>query len=157
MPTMTELLARKCHRTETGLAATELPDYLSAVPGWTCADAAITKSFTFKNYYETLSFINAIAYVIHAEDHHPTITLSYQHCQITFTTDSVKDAAAELAKIDGVSLNQFIAAAVAEKVGTLRTASEFLRQRSGTAKPKDLVKFLRRAPKLPPIEGDESV
>ncbi len=38
---------------------------------------------------------------------------------------------------------------------TLRTASEFLRQRSGTAKPRDLVKFLRRAPKLPPIEGDE--
>ncbi len=48
---------------------------------------------------------------------------------------SVKEAAAELAKMDGVSLNQFIAAAVAEKVGTLRTASEFLRQRAGTAKP----------------------
>jgi hypothetical protein len=69
--------------------------------------------------------------------------------------NSVKDAAAELAKIDGVSLNQFIAAAVAEKVGTLRTASEFLRQRAGTAKPKDLVKFLRRAPKVAPIKGDE--
>ncbi len=52
--------------------------------------------------------------------------------------NSVKAAAAELAKIDGVSLNQFIASAVAEKVGTLRTAGEFLRQRAGTAKPKDL-------------------
>jgi hypothetical protein len=69
---------------------------------------------------------------------------------------SVKEAAAELAKLDGVSLNQFIAAAVAEKVGTLRTADEFLRQRAGTAKPKDLLKFLRRAPKAPPIAGDES-
>ena len=69
--------------------------------------------------------------------------------------NSVKKAAAELAKIDGVSLNQFIASAVAEKVGTLRTASEFLRQRTGTSKPKDLVKFLRRAPKTPPIAGDE--
>jgi len=68
---------------------------------------------------------------------------------------SVKNAAAELAKIDGVSLNQFIAAAVAEKVGTLRTASDFLRQRAGTAKPKDLVRFLRRAPKVAPIKGDE--
>ena len=68
---------------------------------------------------------------------------------------SLKEAAAELAKIDGVSLNQFIASAVAEKVGTLRTASEFLRQRAGSAKPKDLVKFLRKAPKAPPIEGDE--
>ena len=69
---------------------------------------------------------------------------------------SVKEAAAELAKIDGVSLNQFIAAAVAEKVGTLRTANEFLRRRAGSAKPKDLMKFLRRAPKVPPMAGDES-
>jgi hypothetical protein len=69
--------------------------------------------------------------------------------------NSIKEAAAELAKIDGVSLNQFIASAVAEKVGTLRTASQFLRQRAGTAKPKDLVKFLRRAPKVPPVPGDE--
>jgi predicted HicB family RNase H-like nuclease len=42
---------------------------------------------------------------------------------------SVKEAAAELAKIDGVSLNQFIASAVAEKVGTLRTAREALHRR----------------------------
>ena len=69
--------------------------------------------------------------------------------------NSVKEAAAELAEIDGVSLNQFIASAVAEKVGTLRTASESLRQRAGSAKPKDLVRFLRRAPKAPPTEGNE--
>jgi len=69
--------------------------------------------------------------------------------------NSVKNAAAELAKIDGVSLNQFIAAAVAEKVGALRTASEFLQQRAGSAKPKDLIKYLRRAPKVDPVKGDE--
>ena len=69
--------------------------------------------------------------------------------------DSVKAAAAELAKLDGVSLNQFIAAAVAEKVGTLRTAHDFLQQRAGAAKPKDLLKYLRRAPKVAPIKGDE--
>jgi len=57
---------------------------------------------------------------------------------------SIKNAAADLAKLDGVSLNQFIAAAVAEKVGTLRGAREFLQQRSGTAKPKDLLKYIRR-------------
>lgn len=62
----------------------------------------------------------------------------------------LKNAAAELAKVDGVSLNQFIAAAVAEKVGTLRTAREFLQQRAGSAKPEDLVKYLRRAPKVAP-------
>ena len=42
---------------------------------------------------------------------------------------SVKKAAAELAATDGVSLNQFIAAAVAEKVGSLRAADDFLRAR----------------------------
>jgi hypothetical protein len=68
---------------------------------------------------------------------------------------SVKKAAAALAKIDGVSLNQFIACSVAEKVGTLRTASAFLRKRAGTAKPEELAKFLRKAPKGPQVEGEE--
>jgi hypothetical protein len=68
---------------------------------------------------------------------------------------SVKSAASELAKLDGVSLNQFISAAVAEKVGTLRTASEFLKGRAGTSKPQDLVKYLRRAPKVAPVDGDK--
>jgi hypothetical protein len=68
---------------------------------------------------------------------------------------SVKNAAAELARLDGVSLNQFIAAAVAEKVGTIRTAREFLHERAGKAQPKDMLTHLRRAPKVAPIPGDE--
>jgi hypothetical protein len=68
--------------------------------------------------------------------------------------NSIKTAAAELARIDGVSLNQFIAAAVAEKVGVLRTANEFLKQRAGKATPQDLVRYLQAAPKSPPVEGD---
>jgi hypothetical protein len=68
--------------------------------------------------------------------------------------NSVKSAAAELAKADGVSLNQFIAAAVAEKVGTLQTAQLFLKERAGTARPKDLLKYLKRAPKSLPAEDD---
>jgi hypothetical protein len=69
---------------------------------------------------------------------------------------SVKKAAVELATADGVSLNQFIAAAVAEKVGSLRTARDYLRERSGSAKPKDMLKYLRRAPKVAP-SGDDSI
>jgi hypothetical protein len=68
---------------------------------------------------------------------------------------SVKQAAAELAKEDGVSLNQFIAAAVAEKVGTLRTAREFFAERIGNAKPEDLRKILDKVPARPPVPGDE--
>jgi hypothetical protein len=52
---------------------------------------------------------------------------------------SVKKAAAELAATDGVWLNQFIAAAVAEKVGSPRAADDFRRERAGTAKPKDML------------------
>jgi hypothetical protein len=67
---------------------------------------------------------------------------------------SVKKAVAELAAADGVSLNQFIAAAVAEKVGSLRAADDFLRERAGSAIPKDMLKYLRRAPKIAPDADD---
>ena len=67
---------------------------------------------------------------------------------------SVKTAAARLAKADGVSLNQFIAVAVAEKVGAIETADEFLRLRAAKAKPADLIKFLRQAPNVKPAEND---
>lgn len=67
---------------------------------------------------------------------------------------SVKAAAARLAKEEGVSLNQFIAAAVAEKVGTLETADEFLRRRAADAKPEDLLRFLHGAPDVAPPPED---
>lgn len=68
---------------------------------------------------------------------------------------SVKTAATQLAKADGVSLNQFIAAAVAEKVGSMRSAETFLVERAGRAKPRDLLRYLRKAPKAKPVSGDE--
>lgn len=67
---------------------------------------------------------------------------------------SVKAAAARLAREDGVSLNQFIAAAVAEKVGTIETAGEFLRRRAAGAKPEDLLRFLDGAPDASPSPED---
>ena len=67
---------------------------------------------------------------------------------------SVKSAAARLAKADGVSLNQFIAVAVAEKVGVMETAQEFLQRRAGKATPKDLLKFVRKAGRERPTETD---
>lgn len=67
---------------------------------------------------------------------------------------SVKGAAARLAKQDGVSLNQWIAAAVAEKVGSVETAAAFLRHRAGKAKPGDMLVFLDAAPDLPPEPED---
>lgn len=68
---------------------------------------------------------------------------------------SIKTAAAKLAKEDGVSLNQWIASAVAEKVGAVETAAAFFKRRAGKAKPGDLLWFLDRAPLKPPVPGDE--
>jgi hypothetical protein len=68
---------------------------------------------------------------------------------------SIKIAAARLAKEDGVSLNQWIAAAVAEKVGAVETAAEFFKRRAGKARPKDLLWFLNHAPAKPPLRDDE--
>jgi hypothetical protein len=68
---------------------------------------------------------------------------------------SIKAAAAKLAREDGVSLNQWIAAAVAEKVGAVETAAQFFKHRAGKAKPKDLLWFLDNAPAKPPIRNDE--
>lgn len=67
---------------------------------------------------------------------------------------SVKKAAQRLAKEDGVSLNQWIAVAVAEKIGTVETAAAFFERRAGKATGTKLVQFLRRAPRVTPETGD---
>jgi len=68
---------------------------------------------------------------------------------------SIKRAAERLAKEDGVSLNQWIAAAVAEKIGVIDTAAEFFKKRAGKAKGHGLMKFLRNAPNVQPDAEDE--
>ena len=68
---------------------------------------------------------------------------------------SIKKAAQRLAKEDGVSLNQWIAAAVAEKVGVVETAAEFFQKRAGKATGEGLMRFMRGAPKVKPEAEDE--
>lgn len=68
---------------------------------------------------------------------------------------SIKKAAQRLAKEDGVSLNQWIAVAVAEKVGVVETAAEFFKKRAQGATGSGLMKFLRTAPKVGPELEDK--
>ena len=63
--------------------------------------------------------------------------------------NSIKQAAQRLAKEDGVSLNQWISSAVAQKVGSVETAAEFFKHRSARAKGKGLMHFLVNAPNIP--------
>jgi 4a-hydroxytetrahydrobiopterin dehydratase len=61
----------------------------------------LSRQFEFKNYYQTMAFANAVAWIAHQQDHHPDMTISYRHCHIFYTTHSVK----------GLSINDFICAA----------------------------------------------
>ena len=68
---------------------------------------------------------------------------------------SIKTAAQRLAKKDGVSLNQWITVAIAQKIGTEVTAAIFLSTHAGTARPADMLVFLDRAGDEAPVAGDE--
>lgn len=68
---------------------------------------------------------------------------------------SLKETAARLAQEDGVSLNQWIISAVAQKIGAVETASEFLKVRAGTTKSGALHAFLDKAPDVAPMREDK--
>jgi len=68
----------------------------------------LKRTIKFKNYYETMSFVNAVAWMAHQENHHPDLVVSYQECVITYTTHAVKD----------VSENDFICAAKVDQILT---------------------------------------
>ena len=70
---------------------------------------------------------------------------------------SVKRTAERLAKEDGVSLNQWIAVAVAEKIGVIETAAEFFKRRAGTKSGRGLMRFLREAPDVEPAPEDQKL
>jgi 4a-hydroxytetrahydrobiopterin dehydratase len=63
--------------------------------------AMIAKTYRFKNYFETMAFVNAAAWVSHREDHHPDIAVGYNQCKVSYITHA----------IDGLSENDFICAA----------------------------------------------
>ena len=69
---------------------------------------------------------------------------------------SVKAAAARLAKEDGVSLNQWISVAIAQKIGVVETAADFLSRRAGKARAADMLPFLDKAKREAPPVGDEA-
>lgn len=76
------------------LTPTEIVMRLTTAPGWKLsgdgADAAIEKTYTFANYYETISFVNAVAFVANAQDHHPDLSVHYNRCVVRFNTHDVK-------------------------------------------------------------------
>lgn len=104
---MTELKNRRCVPCEGGVLALNTnaaEQLLARLSGWQLAmdsPPRITKSYHFKNYHETMAFVNATAWVSHREDHHPDLTVSYNACKVSYTTHA----------IGGLSENDFICAA----------------------------------------------
>ena len=67
------LAAMRCHPGAPRLSPDELQEHLSILSGWTFADNRIGRTFSFANYYETMAFANAVAFIAHREDHHPDL------------------------------------------------------------------------------------
>ena len=107
---MTALLGMTCKpRSGAALSRAEAELLLHEIPGWSLNDAAneITRTWKFGNYYETLAFVNALAWVAHREDHHPELGVNYNRCTVRFSTHSVH----------GLSENDFICAAKIDALG----------------------------------------
>ena len=109
MPPITELAARHCtplRGAEHRLPEAQCRDWLAALPGWELVEngEAISKTFRFDDYYRTMAFVNALAFVAHREDHHPDLGVHYNRCVVRYSTHDV----------GGLSVNDFICAAKAE-------------------------------------------
>ena len=76
------------------LNPTEVVSRLAAAPGWKLTgdgeNVAIEKTCNFANYYETISFVNAVAFIANAQDHHPDLSVHYNRCVVRFNTHDVK-------------------------------------------------------------------
>ena len=103
---MSDLKQQSCKPCEGGvkpLDKNEASALLGQTAGWALNDNAteISRTFSFKNYYETMAFVNALAWIAHREDHHPDIEVGYKRCHVRYSTHAVK----------GLSTNDFICAA----------------------------------------------
>ncbi len=76
---------------------------LKQIEGWELSEDGkmLSRRFTFKNFYENMAFINAMAWIANTQDHHPDFSAGYNYCRMNFTTHA----------IGGLSENDFICAA----------------------------------------------
>lgn len=104
---MNELAQKKCRPCEGGVAPLTRAAADALLPkldsGWRLAPDAqsLRREFAFKDFYRTMSFVNAVAHLANIEDHHPDLEVGYNYCRMVFTTHAIK----------GLSENDFICAA----------------------------------------------
>lgn len=100
---MNDLITLHCQSSADIDELEDLAPYLNQVPHWSVnADKkAISRCYTFKNFKQTMFFINAMAYICEQEGHHPDAKFGFNYCEVLFTTHDV----------GGLSINDFICAA----------------------------------------------
>ena len=101
---MSDLAKQRCKPCEGGVAplsAEQTLPLLASVPGWKIESGRLTKLYPFANHYQTMAFVNALAWISHREDHHPALTVGYNSCRVEYWTHA----------IEGLSENDFICAA----------------------------------------------
>ena len=92
---MNSMFPKKDWSTQTrrALTATEIVAKLVDLPGWQLsgdgADVAIEKTYRFANYHETMAFVNAVAFIAHAQDHHADLSVHYGRCVVRLNTHDV--------------------------------------------------------------------
>lgn len=111
MPDLIPLANARCtprRGSEHRLTEASTHDLLAQLPSWELAEDghALTRTFSFKDYYRTISFVNALAHIANAEDHHPDLSVHYDRCVVRFSTHDV----------GGLSENDFICAAKADQL-----------------------------------------
>lgn len=105
-----ELGSARCAPQQQALDEPQVRQLLALLDGWTIENGRLVKAFGFKNYFRTLAFVNAIAYVVHAQDHHPELTVEYSRCTVRYHTHSVNGGKG------GLSINDFVCAARIDNV-----------------------------------------
>jgi 4a-hydroxytetrahydrobiopterin dehydratase len=107
MQTASDLASKRCAPPAKGtppLDDRRVADLLRQLSGWERVGTEIVKAFKFKNYHETMAFVNAAAWVSHRQGHHPDLEVGYDTCRVRYSTHSV----------GGLSENDFICAAKLE-------------------------------------------
>jgi len=98
------LLEKHCRPCESGtppLSEVEVESLLQGLDGWERDGKGIGKTYPFKNFHQTMAFVNAVAWVAHREGHHPDLEVGYNKCRVHYITHA----------IGGLSENDFICAA----------------------------------------------
>jgi len=104
---MSDLTQKRCKPCEGGAAPLSKPEAEALMKqlhaDWKLDEdgKSIRRERKFKNFYHTMSFVNAVAHIANTEDHHPDLEVGYGYCRIKFNTHA----------IGGLSENDFICAA----------------------------------------------